>query len=421
MSLQIDVGNPRASAIDPDHIDFALSAADAFGRLRVSSPKTLFDSKQVYDGDVRSWWLTGTGGGSYSYSKPRASTTLIVTSASGDSYIRQTRQYFNYQPGKSQLVFMTFVFGAAHSSLRRRAGIFSVNDGIYLEQNGTDLRLVQRSSVSGAPSDAEFAPQSAWNLDKLDGTGPSGQTLDLTKPQILIIDYEWLGVGLVRVAFVTAVGITYVHVFKNPNNIITSVYMQTPNLPARYEIARVAAGPGGTATLECICTSVMSEGGQDQVGRVWSADRGIAARTAPVGSLVSVIAIRWKAGYQTRAMTLQQIEVHDTTANGTVLWRLLRNPTRGVGTAPTWVDVSTGESGMQYDISSTEILTNGRLLYSGYSQGRTSSQLATLPQQLTLMPADYAATTSDEFVVAAQTATGGAGDAVLAAIIWAEL
>jgi hypothetical protein len=236
----------------------------------------------------------------------------------------------------------------------------------------------------------------------------------------MVIDFEWLGTGLVRVGFVMPNDvIVYAHVFKNPN-MLTSVYMSTPNLPVRYEITRIAPGPGGTDTLEAICCTVISEGGQEPVGNVWSADRGITSKTAPVGSLIPLFAIRWKTGFFTRTMNLLSMEVHNTTANGTVLYRLLRNPTRGAGAVPVWVSAG-AESGMEYDITSAQVITGGRELLAGYAQGRTADDLQSLPEQMTLNPLDYAATASDEFVLCAQTATGGGGDSCLAAMTWAEL
>lgn len=410
-------------------LNFDPNMADAFGRLRVSNPQTLFDSKQVYNNqDI--YFLNGlTGAATAPYTAARASTYLTVTSANGDQAIRQTKRYFNYQPGKSALIFQTFVFGEEHASLRRRAGYFDANNGIFLEQTDADVRLVQRSNVSGAPSDAVFETQNNWNLDPLNGLGPSGEVLDLTKPQILVIDYEWLGVGLVRVGFVMPNdGIVYAHVFKNPNNVLTSVYMQTPNLPVRWEITRTAAGPGGDATLEAICCSVMSEGGQQPAGIVLSADRGTSTRTVPNGSYTPLIAIRLKSALSVppvsnanlrRTVFIVGMDLHDATTNGTVNWRLLKNPIRGAGTAPSWVSADANSS-IEYDVTSTEAITGGQLSYAGYAAGRVNNDFAQLPEQFILGAQDIAGTIPDEYVLAART-VGGGTDSCLASVTWTEL
>jgi hypothetical protein len=77
--------------------------------------------------------------------------------------------------------------------------------------------------------------QSEWNLDKMDGTGPSGYNLDLTKMQMFYIDYTWYGAGYIRWGLRGVQGdITYVHKIAN-NNVNNEAYMRSGNLPARYE------------------------------------------------------------------------------------------------------------------------------------------------------------------------------------------
>ena len=79
-------------------------------------------------------------------------------------------------------------------------------------------------------------PQSSWNIDKLDGTGPSGYTLDLTKMQMLYLDYSWYGAGFVRWGFRAKNGnLIYCHKQIN-NNVNTEAYLRSGNLPARYEV-----------------------------------------------------------------------------------------------------------------------------------------------------------------------------------------
>ena len=78
-------------------------------------------------------------------------------------------------------------------------------------------------------------PQSAWNIDKMDGTGPSGITVDLSKMQMFYIDYTWYGAGFIRWGLRGAKGnVTYVHKMPN-NNVNNEAYMRSGNLPARYE------------------------------------------------------------------------------------------------------------------------------------------------------------------------------------------
>lgn len=403
----------------PVIVDLAPSQYGAFGRLRVAEPATLFDSKQVFD-NAPFDFLTGlTGGGaSAPWSSARASTLLTVTPAAGDQVIRQTRGYFNYQPGKSQLIFSTFVMGAANATVRRRVGYFDANNGLFLEQNGTTaVNIVRRTNTSGGVVDNAVA-QADWNLDKLDGTGSSGITLDLSKSQILVIDFEWLGVGTARIGFVVPTyGIIYVHAFYNSNT-LDVVYMATPNLPVRYEITRIAAG-AVDATLEQICCTVISEGGQTLRGTVLSADRGIATASVPSANLVPLIAIRLKSTNLRRTVIPQSIQALDTSGAGnTMKYALLLNPTRGAGTVPTWTAVHANSS-VEYDVTSTQVITGGIPVATGYAQGRATEMISGLPSQLSLGAQDIAGTVPDELVLAARALTGS--DNGVGAISWVEL
>ena len=76
---------------------------------------------------------------------------------------------------------------------------------------------------------------------------------------------QWLGVGRVRVGFNINGVIYYAHYFNNANN-LGSVYMSTPNLPVRYEVSST----GGSVTLDQICCTVQSEGGNSQMGTIRS-------------------------------------------------------------------------------------------------------------------------------------------------------
>ena len=173
---------------------------DAFGRLRISEPYTLFDSQNRYiDGEQFSS-LTATGG-NVVYVANESSFNLNVSSTSGSSVIRQSKTVQAYQPGKSLLTMNTFAMATLKANLRQRVGYFTEGNGIYFEANGTSLFLVIRSSTTGVVVEERIA-QASWNGDTLNGAGSSGITLDPTLTQIFWNDIEWLGVGNVRAGFV---------------------------------------------------------------------------------------------------------------------------------------------------------------------------------------------------------------------------
>lgn len=390
-------------------------ALDSFGRQRVSQPQTLFDSKQIYDNQDL-FWVTGVvAGGSAAWNQARASTVLTVTGANGAKVTRQTRRYFNYQPGKAQEINATAIFGAGDVTLRREVGLFDDDNGIFLRQEGSNVWCVQRSKASGVVVDTAV-PQSQWNGDRFLGSGRGG-VLDLAKAQVMFFEYEWLGTGPSRIGFVTPEEeIIYAHTFRNPNN-LSVVYMSTPNLPVRYQIERISAG-GADATLEQVCTSVMSEGGQQPIGAVWAADRDVTVQTVPAANYVPVISIRLKAGHLRRTVVPLNLQLHQTSA-GTSVFRVLFNPTRGAGTAPTWVPRNATLSSVEFDVASTQVITDGHEIQAGYVVNGAILRVADLPTQLVLGAQDIAGTVPDEIVVAARSFAGN--ESVVGAISWVEL
>ena len=162
--------------------------ADAFGRLRVSQPLTLFDSSHRYR-DNGLWNTLATNGGTAVFSANEGLVNLNVTSTSGSEIIRETAKVFSYQPGKSLLVLNTFVMAPAQTGLRQRVGYYGIDNGIYIQLRDDILSFVERSSVTGAITES-IVPQAVWNVDTLDGNGPSGVTLDITKAQIMFLAVE---------------------------------------------------------------------------------------------------------------------------------------------------------------------------------------------------------------------------------------
>lgn len=340
---------------------------DGFARLRTSEPTLLLDSKQVGSAPDLIATTSISGSGAVAYSANRASTTLTVGAAVGTA-IRQTKSRAIYQPGKSLLVFQTFVMATGQTNLRQRVGYFDAKNGIFLERNGTTLNLVRRTYVTGSAVDTTVA-QSSWNVDKLDGTGASGITLDTTKTNILMLDFEWLGVGQVRVFFVIDGVPVWVHSFKNANS-LTAVYMSNPNLPMRWEIEATGAITG-TATLESICGSVSSEGGYETTGVTASADMGNTVNTISGGSFEEILAIRMRSAFTESATAFLQRASVLAASSSNFLWRIVLNPTETA--AGTWSDVSTAGSIMEKNTTRTVTENTGVPIAAGYVSSNNNS------------------------------------------------
>jgi hypothetical protein len=235
---------------------------DAFGRLRVSNPVTLFDSQNRYLSGQQFSNVTSTGG-NVVYVSNESSFNLNVSTANGSSVIQQSKFVQPYQPGKSMLVMESFCMSTLIANCRQRVGYFTVDNGIYFEANGTALYMVIRSSTSGSVVEERIA-QANWNNNSLSnviGTNPSGITLNPALTNIFWCDIEWLGVGSVRVGFVINGQFILCHTFHHANQSgNTKVYMTTATLNPRYEITNTGS-TASNSTLKQICSTVISEGG----------------------------------------------------------------------------------------------------------------------------------------------------------------
>lgn len=346
----------------PVNVNFYGSALDAFGRARFSQPFTLFDSQNRYAKNDLFSESTATGG-NVTYSANSSTVELNVTTSSGSEVVRQTYRSFSYQPGKSLLVLNTFVMPTANENQRIRIGYFNTENGVFLERDGTTVYIVRRTYVTGVAVDTRVA-QADWNGDKLNGTGDSGFTLDLTKAQIFWEDFEWLGVGSVRAGFVINGQVIICHTFQNANN-LTSVYMTTAILPVRYEITNT--GISTAATLKQICSTVISEGGYEKrvatdVVRMTTANTNIGVNFVPLMS------IRLASG-RTGAVVIPDGYSVLPTATSTVTFEvaMIKNATL---TGASWA--ASPSANVEQDLSATA-LTGGTIIFSSYVVASTQS------------------------------------------------
>lgn len=347
------------------------SSVDAFGRLRVANPLTLFDSSHRYR-DNGLWSTLTASGGSATFNSNQGLVDLAVSTTSGSKVYRETTKVFAYQPGKSLLAISTFVLNPAKANLRQRVGYYGDSNGMYLELNGTgsnSLSLVERSSVSGSVTETKVT-QANWNLDPLNGTGTSGVTLDITKAQILWMDIEWLGLGSVRMGFVIDGKFIACHEFKHAN-IISSTYITTASLPLRYEIENTAA-TASSSTLKQICSTVLSEGGYELRGSQKAISIPITSPTSltTAGTYYPVISTRLKSSPNRldAIVILTALSIMGITNNANYNWQIVIN---GTTTGGTWVSAG-ADSAVEYNITGTSFSGND-VVASGYSSASNQS------------------------------------------------
>ena len=296
---------------------------DAFGRLRVSQPQTLFDSQQRFGLD-RSFMSNTASGGTVSFVQGQSSANLQVVNTSGSYAARETRYVFKYQPGKSQLSLLSFVMAPQSSgNLRQQLGYYGSDNGYFL-QLSDQLYICERSNISGTVTHSNVA-QSSWNGDTLLGTGASGYTLDITKSQIFFIDLEWLGAGAVRTGFVLNGKFIVAHSFYHAN-VYPRVYMTTACLPIRYEIQALTASAPATSNLIQICCTVVSEAGYNEPMTLYSNAVSFPAGSIGTTAWSPVISARLDiaSGRQDAVAQIRQIDM-SLTSSDTLQWALWSN------------------------------------------------------------------------------------------------
>jgi hypothetical protein len=359
---------------------------------------------------------TSGAGTATNFNVNRASTILSVLANTAGIRVRQTKQRFNYQPGKSQLVILTGRCGATPSGITKRYGYFDASNGLFFQDAGGTWSVVVRSFVSGIAVDT-VVTQANWNLDKLDGTGASGVTLDKDTVQVMLFDFEWLGTGRVRFGFFIDGIPIYCHEILNANHLST-VYMSTPNLPVRAEISN--DGTGAASDFELICATVISEGGSQPNGMFRSGNLGTAAASEiqadTIGTIYAVCGIRLKSAYLSAEVREVSLSIVETTAPGTYfLWQLHLNPTLTIGL--TYTDVSRSAVQFGTGAAAGDVITvSGFILRSGYVSANTQELLVALDSALRL--GALIDGTRDELVLSVTPITANLD--VLGGLTWKE-
>jgi hypothetical protein len=341
-------------------ISFPPTALDAFGRQRVSQPYTLFDSQSRYAADNQ-FSSSTTGTGSTTFNTNQSSVSLNVTAGGVGSVVRQTYRSFPYQPGKGLLVLATFQMDASESAnLSQKIGYFNTQNGVFFSKTDGTNAFTLRSYTSGVVNDSRTVNQADWNGDPLNGTGASGLTLDLTHPQILWMDFEWLGVGSVRCGFIINGEYIVCHTFNTANTYGTTVYMTTAILPVRYEITSTSAV---AATLTQICCSVVSEGGFEQTSVDHVARRTTVFNTInTAATFYPIVSIRLASGRTGAVVLPNRVQFLPTTSQNYEV-ALLKNPTL---TGATWAATVPSDSNVEYDVAATAISNVGTIVQTDY-------------------------------------------------------
>lgn len=304
------------------------SSLGLFGRLPVSTMESQFVYQNEYSKGEAQWNEKVVGTASATH-EPSTATVKLTVSAPDSKIIRQTKRYLRYYSGKENANVLTYYLGELKDQTGLKCGPFDNNNGVYFKFDRVDTpEMTVYLCVLNEGSVTEI-PQSDWNRDKLNGTGPSFVNYDFEKSTILKLSYQWLGVGVVRYQVEAPNGdIITIHELENPG-VVSKTYMRTANLPIRYEFY---SGPtfSGTADAWQICSEVHTEDGGNCAISSYPHAGGTGTTSVSVGTTRrAVYAIRLKETYNTlpnRAWVIPQ-GVDMLVGSANIYWEILYNPT----------------------------------------------------------------------------------------------
>jgi hypothetical protein len=399
-------------------LDSNNAVGDSFGRLRTSSPTSLFDAQLTYDLQPLLFeQITAESGATVTHdaTNRRANMAFSSTPTGGKSFM-QSYEYFRYRAGHSQLIYITFAMGEGVANVTKFAGYSDGTNGVELQRVGAST--IQLALLSSTTNGNQTVAQASWNIDAMAGAGPSGKTLDLTDTQILVIDFQALYAGRVRVGFDIDGVAMWVHEFKHAN-LIANPYIASANLPIRCGMTCTGTV---TATMNFICCTVQSENGEStREGFHFSRD---ATATAASGALTHLVSIQPKTTFNSIAnRTKIIIDSIDIIVTGDkpihfaiVLGDVLTGTT-------TFNDVNATYSAVQYNTAGTTSGTPAITMYTGHipasNQAKGAiSQNITMKYPITLDAAGAARSLGRVTVLVSGL---GGSSTVEGAINWTEI
>jgi hypothetical protein len=383
---------------------------DVFHQLLVDTPTTTFANHHAFTAtdDFMGYVSSGTGTVFVDISN-----TLVQLSVSGSEgrAVEQSLEYQLYQPGKGHVINITLspqYAGTFDSSVAVRAGIYddyrdkntpagitgappylfqsSINGGTgqecnqpsmghFFELSGNQWFVVERYNSDNNINNVTRVAQSNWNIDPMNGLGPSGFTLTESNPTLLLfIERQWLGVGIVRMGLYFNATPYYCHQFQLRT--IRRPYTHLNKLPIRFEIEKVAGGSANSASMAAICSSGQIGGNYIPLGAIFSIPANLLSAHVRVGitELRPILLIRLQQQYCRATFKLLDTEFYGSAAG---FYSVLRNP--AVSGTITWTKHPDPSSLIEYAYfpsgsTSTRTVSGGLCIRSGFYSARSALQ-----------------------------------------------
>jgi hypothetical protein len=288
---------------------------------------------------------------------------MMNVSTDGGRAELRTRERGRYVAGTSAEVGfgMRITSSPFTGNQRCRWGYFDDFNGMYFQKDasGLSVNLIRDGIITLS------VPQSEWNVDKMDGTGPSGVVLDLAKGNIFQVVYTWYGYGaIVYRIVITNNGNQYVQTVHgySPNG---STSVKNPNLPLTADLSNLdVTDPTSTTAIEAYVAgrqySIIGDVGSTNT-RLTNAY--VLNTDVTSADFVSVLNIRRKAGYVGNPIRMLSVEV---LTPDSLMFQVRINgidigsQTSSFGAIP---DTSQRETALEQDSTATTLNDQGTVLY----------------------------------------------------------
>lgn len=379
--LKVDVG---ANQTTPLPVDLSL-ARDMTNRLKVANTNSIVDSTWQYSKLKRLWSevLTGSASIIVPGQKDPSYLKFQTTTASGDKIVFGTRRYLKYRPFRSHEISMAEILGPGDANTVQRFGQFTNFNGWFFERQGSSFYVKIRNNTNEVTgTNTVSVERASWNVDKFDGTGPSGLDLasnaDLTGADgsfknalTFIIEYVWHGTQGIKFGIQYFDQIYWGHYYK-VSGTEDIPFSRTALLPLRYEMENVGA-PSTAQTWFVGPNSFNIENGEEALGFRYTANRGTSGISVTSNTTyTNLLAIRPKAtinGSNNRGFLVPlSFNIKSTDDLLVEIWL------QGVATASDWASVGT-ESIAEY-ARTISAVTGGEPIQSFYISGGGNSNAA---------------------------------------------
>jgi len=277
------------------------------------------------------------------------------TNVAGSSTI-QSLSAVRYTPGQGVVGRFTAIFSACVANSTQEVGVGDANDGFFFSCNGATFSVNQRKNGSN-----NYVAQSSWNGDdKLNGAGPSGVTIDKTKGNVYIIQYQWLGFGAINFFIETPNGDkALVHTIQYSNaNTTPSTF--SGNLPIWSKV--INSGNNTNLSMYITSLGLYTEGPRSVVGVNNAFTVSLAAITNTDTNVFTLQNRTTLNSITNRTrIRLQSLSIRNSNSTADAVCKIIHAGTEGG--SPSFTNISTANSIAAIDTAGTTV-TGGDLINS---------------------------------------------------------